>query len=86
MPNRIKIYEKTTGPLLQHEEWWFLVPGTDGGATHVMVEHYSINPSSKAPATIVRRKLPVDEVLAQADEVADALQAALDTGPRLKSG
>lgn len=80
MASRIEIYEKISGKLLQHEEWWFLVPGKDG-TRHVMLERYSIDPGRKAPAKVVRRKIPVEKVLARGDDVAEALQSVLQYQP-----
>ncbi len=81
MSNCIKIHEKVSGSLLQHEEWWFLVSTRDG-RRYVMMERYSIDPGSKKPAKTIKKRMTIEEVLSQGDEAADALKVALETEPQ----
>ncbi len=81
MSNCIKIHERVSGSVLQHEEWWFLVSTSDG-KRYVMVERHSIDPGSKEPAKTVKKSMTIEEVLSQGDELAAVLRAALETEPQ----
>jgi len=81
MAERIQVYQKVKGSLMENEDWWYLVVD-DNGNRHVEHEWSHVDPYGKREPNSGKIKISIDDFLRGDHEAAakEALKAELAKG------